>query len=242
MKAIISHKTSYVKWPNSQIREFVHEGFKTIGGIEDIIGSIDGTHFILQNAPTKDKEVYFTRKKRYALHCQGIVDHRGIFLDYDVGWPGSVHDAKVYRHSHFYSNRSSLIKGNDFLIGDSAYPLSPFLIKPYNKPNSEQKIFNQIFSSHRIVVEHSFGRLKNRFTGIKEIAVKKISTAVNLIDCAIILHNYLELLGDIWNDEDDDNFNDDDNDDYSNDYNEEELKRAGESKRDWIMRKLFTSS
>ncbi|PKY59816.1 hypothetical protein RhiirA4_430692 [Rhizophagus irregularis] len=164
---------TYVKWPNSQVREFVHEGFKTIGGIEDIIGSIDGIHFILQNAPTKDKEVYFTRKKRYALHCQGIVDHRG----------------------------------NDFLIGDSAYPLSPFLIKPYNKPNSEQKIFNQIFSSHRIVVEHSF-----------------------------------ELLGDIWNDEDDDNFNDDDNDDYSNDYNEEELKRAGESKRDWIMRKLFTSS
>jgi hypothetical protein len=85
IKAIISYKTSYVKWPNSQVREFIHEGFKAIGGIEDIIGSIDGTHFILQNAPTKDKEVYFTRKKRYALHCQGIVDHRGIFLDYDVG-------------------------------------------------------------------------------------------------------------------------------------------------------------
>ena len=34
--------------------------------------------------------------------------------------------------------------------------------------------------------------------------VKKISTAVNLIDCAIILHNYLELLGDIWNEQDDD--------------------------------------
>ncbi|PKK81037.1 hypothetical protein RhiirC2_841243 [Rhizophagus irregularis] len=90
MKAIISHKTS----PNSQVREFVHEEFKTIRGIEDIIGSIDGSHFILQNAPIKDKEVYFTRKKRYALHCQGIVDHRGIFLDYNVGWPGSVHDAK----------------------------------------------------------------------------------------------------------------------------------------------------
>ena len=167
------------------------------------------------------------------MHCQGIVDHRGIFLDYDVGWPGSVHDAKVYKHSHFYLNRSSLIKENDFLIGNSAYPLSPFLIKPYNKPNNEQKRFNQIFSSHRIVVEHSFGRLKNRFVGIREIAVKKISTAINLINCAIILHNYLELLGDIWNEqeEDNDNFSDDGDDDDDDNYNEEKLKRAGEAKR-----------
>ena len=174
----------------------MHEGFKEIGGIEDIIGSIDGTHFILQNAPKKDKEVYFTRKKRYALHCQDIIDYRGIFTNYDVGWPSSVHNVKVYRHSYFYLNKSLLIQENDFLISNSAYPLSPFLIKPYSKPNNDQKIFNQIFSSHKIVVEHSFGRLKNRFVGIRKIVMKNISIAVNLIDCAIILHNYLELLGD----------------------------------------------
>ena len=39
MKAIISYKTSYIKWPTEQDRKFVHEGFKEIGGIEDIIGS-----------------------------------------------------------------------------------------------------------------------------------------------------------------------------------------------------------
>ncbi|PKY50922.1 hypothetical protein RhiirA4_531618, partial [Rhizophagus irregularis] len=66
-----------------------------------------------------------------------IVDFRGIFISYDIGWPGSVHYAKVYHHSSFYSNRSLLIKENDFLIGDSVYPLSPFLIKPYRKPNNE---------------------------------------------------------------------------------------------------------
>jgi len=86
MKAIISYKTEYVKWPtDKRDREFVHDGFEGIGGIEDIIGAIDGTHFILQNAPQKEKYLYFTRKKRYALHCQGIVDHQGIFISYDVG-------------------------------------------------------------------------------------------------------------------------------------------------------------
>ena len=137
MKAIISYKTNYIKWLTGQARKFVHEEFKAIEGIEDIIRSIDGIYFILQNASKKDKEVYFTRKKRYALHCQDIVDYRGIFTSYDVGWPGSVHDAKVYRHSYFYKNKSSLIQENDFLISDSAYPLSPFLIKPYNKSNNE---------------------------------------------------------------------------------------------------------
>lgn len=121
MKAIISNKTNFVKWPTEQGRELVHARFEAIGVIEDTIGAIDGTYFTLQNAPQKDKFFYFTRKKRYALHCQGIVDHRGIFISYDMGWPGSVHSAKVHRNSYFYSNKSTLIKGNDFLIGDSTY-------------------------------------------------------------------------------------------------------------------------
>ena len=55
MKAIISYKTSYIKWPTGQGRKFVHKGFKEIGGIEDIIGLIDSIYFVLQNAPTKKK-------------------------------------------------------------------------------------------------------------------------------------------------------------------------------------------
>ncbi|CAB4435521.1 unnamed protein product [Rhizophagus irregularis] len=208
MKAIISNKAKFIKWPTDErSREFVHAGFEAIGDIEDIIGAIDGTYFILQNAPQKEKYLYFTRKKRYALHCQGIVDHRG----------------------------------NDFLIGDSAYSLSPFLIKPFSKPNENQAEFNRIFSSYRIVVEHSFGRIKNRFAGIGDITVKKISTAINMIDCFIILHNFLELHNDAWEDyeNNDDDSNEDNEDNNFDNVSDENLKRAGEAKRNWIMRKLF---
>ncbi|CAI2188491.1 7596_t:CDS:2 [Funneliformis geosporum] len=115
MKAIIFNKEKYIKWPTTdQARNFVYEGFKAIGGIEEIIRAIDNTYFLFQNASQKDKEFYFTRKKRYALHCQGIVDFKGIFISYDVGWPGSVHNAKVYCHSSFYLNKSSFIINNDF--------------------------------------------------------------------------------------------------------------------------------
>ena len=72
--------------------------------------------------------------------------------------------------------------------------------------------------------------------------VKSISMAVNLIDCAIILHNYLELLGDKWEEqEEDDDDDDDNNNNNSDELNEEELRRAGETKREWVMRKLFVS-
>ncbi|CAB5101692.1 unnamed protein product [Rhizophagus irregularis] len=201
MKAIISLKKKYIKWPTEHAREFVHDGFKSIGGIEDIIGAVDGTHFILQNAPQKDKYLYFTRKKRYGFTLL------------------------------------SLIKDNDFLIGDSAYPLSPFLIKPFSNPNRNQAEFNRIFSSHRIIIEHAFGRLKNRFAGIREISVKKIPTAINMIDCSIILHNFLELRDDVWENQCESN-EEEDNNELDNS-NEENLKILGEAKRNWIMRKLF---
>ncbi|GES97224.1 hypothetical protein RCL_jg7102.t1 [Rhizophagus clarus] len=74
---------------------------------------------------------FILQGRKTCLALQGIIDHRNIFLDYDVSCPGSVHDAKVYRHLH--------------LEIVSAYPLSSFLIKPYNKPNDGQKMFNQIF-------------------------------------------------------------------------------------------------
>ena len=56
-------------------RKFVHDGFKGIGGIEDIIG---GTHFIFAKCSPQ-------KEKRYALHCY------------------TVHDVKVYCNSHFLS-------------------------------------------------------------------------------------------------------------------------------------------
>src|SRR5256885_10331609 len=108
--------------------------------------------------------------------------------------PGSVHDARVYTNSLFYTNRNEFIKDDDVVLGDSAYPISSFLISPFRTPQTQkQKNFNYIHSKHRIVVEHAFGRLKSRFVALQNLNVKTIKLAVDLTDCAIILHNFLEL-------------------------------------------------
>jgi len=46
---------------------------------------VDGTHILMKNASSKDPEVYFTWKKHYAIHCQDIVNDRGIFINFDIG-------------------------------------------------------------------------------------------------------------------------------------------------------------
>uniref|UniRef100_U9TZW6 DDE Tnp4 domain-containing protein n=1 Tax=Rhizophagus irregularis (strain DAOM 181602 / DAOM 197198 / MUCL 43194) TaxID=747089 RepID=U9TZW6_RHIID len=105
------------------------------------------------------------------------------------------------------------IEGDDYVLGDSAYPISSFLITPFKNPfNHRQCQFNFIYSKHRVVVEYAFGKLKAKFKALKELSVKDIKTAIKLADCAILLYNFLEICRKIWeiNDQndDDDNYND----------------------------------
>jgi hypothetical protein len=246
IQAIMAQKKFFVKWPILEERKKVHKGFENLGGLKNVIGAVDGTYIPMKNAPNKDPEVYFTRKKKYAIHCQGIVNDRGIFISFDIGWPGSVHDARVFRNSSFYKNYSNLIQEDDYLLGDSAYPISPFLIPPFKDPNSQQKEFNQFHSRHRVVIENAFGRLKARFKALKDLDIKTVKMGILFTSCAIILHNFLEMNMDIWevdldNDmedtEDIDNTNE--NDTYTSREGDENLKRIGQAKRNFIFYQHF---
>lgn len=63
-----------------------------------VIGCIDGTHIPIQ-MPADNPHDYFCYKMKYTLNCQAICDYKGIFIDVEVKWPGSVHDARVYANS-----------------------------------------------------------------------------------------------------------------------------------------------
>jgi len=83
MIAILSLKNELVKWPTGESRRMVHLGFHNIGGFNNVIGAVDSTHIILGSAPLKQSEIYWNHKKKYSIQCQGIVDHRGVFIDYE---------------------------------------------------------------------------------------------------------------------------------------------------------------
>ena len=78
--------------------------------------------------------------------------------------------------------------------------------------------------------------MKSRFVALQNLNVKTIKLAVDLTDCAIILHNFLELNGETWEEEYTlDNDNNTINDIYESDA---ELKRIGEMKQNYMMELL----
>ncbi|XP_047127767.2 uncharacterized protein LOC124808621 [Hydra vulgaris] len=86
------------------------------------------------------------------------------------------------------------------LIGDSAYPLTRHLLKPYpeNLELSEiQKNFNKILCGARRVVENAFGRVKARFRVICKRMECDINFATRIVNACVSLHNICEYYDDI---------------------------------------------
>ena len=84
----------YVKIPSREHLDEVVEGFETKWGFPQCAGAIDGSHIPII-APTFCPKDYYNRKGFHSIILQGLVDHQYHFLDIAVGWPGSVHDARV---------------------------------------------------------------------------------------------------------------------------------------------------
>ncbi|CAG8818881.1 3902_t:CDS:1, partial [Dentiscutata erythropus] len=127
--AIRSLKSQYVQWPSGDYKKEIHNEFEQMQGFPLVIGAIDGSHIPVFQAPDRlNKDVYFSRKHKYGIHLQGIVDHRGYFIHYDIGWPASVYDAKVFQNSSIYTQQNIFFEGEEYLLGDSALP---FVMTPF---------------------------------------------------------------------------------------------------------------
>ena len=90
-----------------------------------------------------------------------------------------------------------------FLIGDSAYPLLKWLIKPYpeNDHMTEQRSnFNYQISRARIVVENAFGRLKARWRRLMMKNDINIKNVHHVIAACCVLHNLCEINGEFFDD------------------------------------------
>ncbi|CAG8710521.1 691_t:CDS:1, partial [Dentiscutata heterogama] len=242
IEALKSLKKDVIIWPRNNYRQRIHMGFEEMYGFPNVIGALDGSHMNLFEAPSKlNKDVYFTRKRRYAIHLQAVVDHKGIFINYDLGYPASVHDAKVFRNSSLYRCRNQLFEGNDYVLADSAYPISLNIIPSFKNPSGpdkdRQNLFNKKHSKSRVVVEQAFGRLKNRFQLLKELRTRNTKIASDLIEISLILHNLLERNEDEWDEPSEQilmhrmQYNDNDN----NSQRDRAIKEAGKVKRQNLM-------
>ena len=205
----------YISFPTGESLNTVINGFEHKWGFPQCVGAIDGCHVPI-SAPLMNHTDYYNRKGWYSMIIQAIVDHDYIFRDICVGWPGSVHDARVFANSLIYKkiteeqlldnvgNRTILGRQiKPCLVGDSAYPMHTWLVKPFNFNSSltaKQKHFNYRLSRARIVVENTFGRLKARWRRLMKRNDMSTENIPTVITACCILHNICEIHGEYFND------------------------------------------
>lgn len=123
-----------------------------------------------------------------------MCDARMKILDVVARWPGSTHDARIWHLSCLrHAMSSGVIPNNNFLLGDSGYPLEPWLLTPYLDPVSPgDDIFNKKHRRARNVIERCFGVLKSRFRILDKsggiICYSPDKVCLIIMVCAI-LHN-----------------------------------------------------
>ena len=83
------------------------------------------------------------------------------------------------------------------MLGDEAYPLLPWLIKPYNfgpTLTRSEKLFNKKFCSARVTAERAFGILKARWRCLLKRLDNRIENvsvaALHAVSCTI----YVKLI------------------------------------------------
>lgn len=78
------------------------------------------------------------------------------------------------------------------IIGDSANPLLPQLMRPYRDNghlSARQRYFNRKLNAARVVIEHAFGILKSKFRRLHYLQMRSISNISSAVSACCILHN-----------------------------------------------------
>lgn len=154
---VVAVLPQFVHFPRTQEElQVVEDGFACLANhqaFSKAAGAVDGCHIRIKCPGGPDGHDY-NRKLFPSVVLQAVCDHQGRFIDIFVGYPGSVHDARILKNSPIYT------RGTYPCLQE---PLA--LITPYKRPvrgMAEQR-FNYHHSKGHTIIEPAFGMMKTRF-------------------------------------------------------------------------------
>eukprot|EP00117_Sycon_ciliatum_P014843 scpid34720/ scgid14937/ Putative nuclease HARBI1; Harbinger transposase-derived nuclease len=190
-----------IKFPSGRELEDVIAGFSDLAQLPMCAGAIDGT-FVHIKKPALWGDNYWCYKNFIAIHMLAVCDHRCQFTFVDVGRAGCVGDAFSYAES---SLRRRIVGGRwlqdlhrnfdgttvrPYLIGDSAFPLEPQLMKCYDQARFQhQTRFNKALISSRQKIENAFGFYKGRWHVLIENFIRDPAFMRDVALVCAALHN-----------------------------------------------------
>lgn len=190
----------YIVFPQSvEEIERLCEDFQKIDDFPGVFALVDGSHITLSALKRGVEFVFKNRNKTHSINTQFICDSKMAFLNVNARYPGSNHDSHIWRCSLAFSCIENMAnqmadEWRYFLLGDTGYPLQPWLLNPYDSPSTTaQKQFNVRLRRLRSLIERAIGLLKARFRCL--LAERKLRydplTSGHIIYSCAVLHNYL---------------------------------------------------
>ena len=142
--------------------------------------------------PREEKERFRNRKNEITVNCQVAFDDEMKLVNLNARWPGSTHDARIFRECELYP----LLESENYpghLLGDSAYPLREYMLIPLANPRTPaEKEYQWRHIKTRNLVERSIGAWKRRFNCLKLGFQLNISTALIVICAVGVVWNFLK--------------------------------------------------
>ncbi|GAU88007.1 hypothetical protein RvY_00780 [Ramazzottius varieornatus] len=119
------------------------ETFSQLESMEDDSSDDDAIWTVV---PAQHGEGYYTRKDNYSMNAMVVCDDQRRIRHVSAEFPGSAPDHR-----------------DEYLLANSAYPVSEITVPPYKKPakdTAENSRFNTLHATARFVAEHTIGILK----------------------------------------------------------------------------------
>ncbi|GFN91936.1 nuclease harbi1 [Plakobranchus ocellatus] len=189
-RALMEIAPEIIKFPqNTEDCKTLCKGFEKF---PKTIGCVDGTYIPMAGKSQEKRSAYVCRHGYCAMHVQVTCESNLKIIDISTGYPGSVHDARVFRNSQICEKMETFQEFH--LLGDSAYPLKMGIMTPYKDygclTNMEKK-YNYIHSSLRNCVERCIGLLKGKWRRLKNFDCQDDILMCRCIVACAVLHNLI---------------------------------------------------
>nr|XP_050038379.1 putative nuclease HARBI1 [Dermacentor andersoni] len=217
-------RNKWVHFPRlSEEKAAVKEGFLRSGSVPGVIGCVDGSLTAIIAPRGEQKAAFMCRKGYYALHTMFICDAGMRILAIDALQPGSDPNAHVWKTTWLRRRfqEGHIAKAGEQLLGDSDYPLEPWLLTPVTDHPPIHTAEGRCNTAHvavRSVVERYIGLLKSRFRCLQRYRALHYEPdrAANIVAACAVLHNLCLDEGDVLDDVSDDSSNSSSDDENGN--------------------------
>ncbi|KAI5836562.1 uncharacterized protein SCHCODRAFT_02559024, partial [Schizophyllum commune H4-8] len=128
-------RTAALQWPGDAEKEKAKDWVENVScpAWRDGWLMVDGTLIPLFRRPGHFGNTFYDRKSNYSLNVQLVSTPDCMIIDYAIGLPGSQHDATAWEQTRIANQHEVLLREEEWVWADTAYPLRKWCQSPYKK-------------------------------------------------------------------------------------------------------------